>query len=59
MFQGAGEEKTEIGVVRKITMFDGRASDELLGKYLKLWNDVGSGKNPVIVVNRIELVPLT
>lgn len=35
------------GAISKIIMFDGKPSDELLGKNLKLWKEVGSVENPL------------
>lgn len=58
LYAGTGDQRTAIGLVRKITMNDGKASDELLGKNLKLWKEAGTDDNPVVVVNRIELVAL-
>lgn len=58
LFDGRWEDRQAIGLVRKITMNDGKASDELLGKNLKLWKEVGSDDNPVKIVTRFELVPL-
>jgi phage terminase small subunit len=57
LYAGRGDQKTAIGLVRKITVHDGKAADELLGKNLGLWKEVGSKDNP-IHVSRIELVPL-
>lgn len=47
IYVGKGDERTAIGITRKITMLDGKASDELLGKNLKLWKEVGSEDNPL------------
>lgn len=47
IFAGKGDERIAIGITRKITMLDGKASDELLGKNLKLWKEVGSAENPM------------
>jgi phage terminase small subunit len=58
IYSGKGDQRTAIGITRKITCLDGKASDELLGKNLKLWKEVGSDDNPAIVINKIELVPL-
>ena len=49
IFVGRGEERTAIGITRKITCFDGKASDELLGRNLSLWKDVGSKENPFTI----------
>lgn len=47
LFEGRGEDRQAVGLVRKITMVDGKASDELLGKNLRLWKEVGSEDNPL------------
>lgn len=46
-FDGGGPGKQAIGLIRKITMVDGKASDDLLGRNLNLWKDVGSKDNPI------------
>ena len=55
LYAGSGDERTAIGLVRKITMNDGKASDELLGKNLGLWKEVGSAANP-LTVKHFEVV---
>lgn len=47
LYDGQGPDKQAIGLVRKITMVDGKASDELLGRNLSLWKEVGSKDNPL------------
>jgi phage terminase small subunit len=49
LFEGQGESKQAIGLLRKITMLDGKASDELIGRNLNMWKDVGSKDNPLTV----------
>lgn len=49
LFEGQGEDKQAVGLIRKITMFDGKASDELIGRNLSMWKDVGSKDNPLTV----------
>jgi hypothetical protein len=46
---GKGDQKQAIGLIRKITVLDGKASDELLGRNLSLWKEVGSKDNPLTV----------
>ena len=47
-FNSRGEDRQAIGLIKKITCFDGKASDELLGRNLRLWKDVGSSENPAV-----------
>ena len=47
IYVGSGDQRTAIGITRKITCLDGKASDELLGKNLNLWKEVGSKDNPL------------
>lgn len=47
-YEGRGDQKQATGLIKKITCFDGKASDELLGRNLKLWKDVGSSENPAV-----------
>jgi len=58
LFDGRGVQRHAIGMVRKVKFADPKGSIELAGKHLKLWKETGSDDNPVVVVNRIELVAL-
>jgi phage terminase small subunit len=58
LFDGRGEDRHAIGLVRKVKFADPKGAIELAGKHLKLWKEAGSDGNPIVVVNRIELVPL-
>jgi phage terminase small subunit len=55
-YQGKGENREKIGETKKVKIVDMKGPLELLGKYLKLFNDVGSKENPLEVIHKIERV---
>ena len=58
LFDGRGDQKQAVGFVRKVKFADPKGAIELAGKHLKLWKEAGTDGNPIVVLNRIELVPL-
>jgi len=51
----ADKEGGQLGFVRKYKFHDSHKSDELIGRNLKLWKDVGSKDNPLVgEITKIE-----
>lgn len=47
LFEGRGDDRQAVGIVRKVKFADPHKSIEMAGKHLKLWKEVGSTDNPL------------
>lgn len=54
LYEGNGESKQAIGLIRKITMVDGKASDELIGRNLKMWTDKVEVSGELTLADRMK-----